>query len=408
VAVSDGSLSSNTRFVLTVNSPPAPEVILTAPTNGASYVSPATVTLAADVTSHGNLITKAQFFHGAILLGEDTTAPYDYTWNSVSAGNYSLRAQVVYGADRSVASAPVNVIVAAAPNSSGLTLGSASGSITAPFVVTDGMLSQPAYTSVTAGGRAVYNFTLSTAGDYLVSAFVSAPDGAANSFFVNLNAEPTDPTMIWDIPAAIGLTNRAVSWRGGGTHESNQFAPKIFTLAAGTHALIVRGREGNCQLGTITLAPITADLTFPATSGAVSSPFTITNTTIYQPTHSSATDGGRAAYNFLIGTAGDYVVSAQVNAPNDSADSFFVNIDAEPTDPEMIWDIPLTSGLAPRTVSWRGDGTYDNAQFAPKVFNLSAGMHTLIVRGREANCQLGTITLAPFISPPGNLRVLQN
>ena len=92
---------------------------------------------------------------------------------------------------------------------------------------------------------------------------------------------------------------------------------------------------------------------------------------------------------------GATTVSAQVNAPNDSANSFFVNIDAEPTNPVMIWDVPITSGLTSRTASWRGNGTPDSNQYAPKVFALTAGTHQLIVRGREGNCQLGTITIAP-------------
>jgi hypothetical protein len=39
------------------------------------------------------------------------------------------------------------------------------------------------------------------------------------------------------------------------------------------------------------------------------------------------------------------------------------------------------------------------AQFAPKVFNLSAGTHRLIIRGREGNVQLGQITIAPTTLP---------
>ena len=66
----------------------------------------------------------------------------------------------------------------------------------------------------------------------------------------------------------------------------------------------------------------------------------------------------------------------------------------------MIWDIPITSGLTEQTVSWRGNGTHKVNQFAPKVFNLSAGTHQLIVRGREANCQLGQITINPVMVLP--------
>ena len=68
----------------------------------------------------------------------------------------------------------------------------------------------------------------------------------------------------------------------------------------------------------------------------------------------------------------------------------------------MIWDMPITAGFANRTVSWRGSGTDVSNEFDPKVFSLTPGMHQLIIIGREANVQLGQITIAPYSSPrPG-------
>lgn len=61
-------------------------------------------------------------------------------------------------------------------------------------------------------------------------------------------------TMIWDIlPYTSGFQQRLVTWRGTGTGTNNQFIPKIFTLAAGPHQLIICGREANAQLETITI-----------------------------------------------------------------------------------------------------------------------------------------------------------
>jgi hypothetical protein len=85
-----------------------------------------------------------------------------------------------------------------------------------------------------------------------------------------------------------------------------------------------------------------------------------------------------------------------VNAPNNGANSFFVNIDAEPQDPYMIWDIPVTTGFGQRIVSWRGNGTFDADQFVPKVFNLSQGAHQLIIRGREVNTLLQDVAILPY------------
>lgn len=155
-------------------------------------------------------------------------------------------------------------------------------------------------------------------------------------------------------------------------------------------------------------------LAFAAVSGTITAPFGATNGTVFQPAETLVADGGRAAYSFNIVNAGNYLVTALVSAPSQSQNSFYVNIDAEPTDPLMIWDIPVSTGLASHTVSWRGNGNGDPAssQYIPKVFTLSADTHQLIIRGREANVKLSTIsiTVAPptlqVHTVPGGLTVL--
>jgi hypothetical protein len=79
----------------------------------------------------------------------------------------------------------------------------------------------------------------------------------------------------------------------------------------------------------------------------------------------------------------------------------------------MVWDVPVTTGFANQLVSWRGNGVVSsnslsgfNAQFAPKVFSLSAGAHQLIIVGREANVQLGQITVLPRPRPPLNVHIV--
>ena len=147
----------------------------------------------------------------------------------------------------------------------------------------------------------------------------------------------------------------------------------------------------NSSAGTVLLAP---------GSGSIMGPFVTNGSVIYQTSQTGVTNGGQATYSFFLPKQGDYLVSASVNAPAQSWNSFFVNIDAEPTDPTMIWDIPPATGFTNRIVSWRGKGTFDNDEFVPKVFTLASGRHQLIVRGRGANAQLGTITISPAPSQP--------
>jgi hypothetical protein len=490
LTVSDGVATARTSFVLTVNAAANPVVTLTAPAAGTTYVAPATINLSASVVANGYTIGKVQFYNGATLIGEDASAPYAYTWSGVAPGAWSLSARAV--CTSGTFSSPAVSVTVNPATSLGSTFASTAGTITAPFSVSGSVLVQSTYTSVTTGGRAAYSFSVPTAGDYVVSALVNAPTADANSFFVNIDAEPTDPVMIWDIPLTSGLLSRTVSWRGTGTVDASQYVPKVFSLTAGTHQLIVRGREPNCQLGTITITPanpvgtpvvvltapasgstfaapatlnlaatvtlngqtitkvqffngstlvnedtaapygftlsnvaagtyalkavavygagatassaivnvaVTApssSVTMAATSGTISSPFTASNGGISQSSYTSVSTGGRAVYSFSVAAKGDYLVSAMVTAPTADANSFFVNIDAEPTDPVMIWDIPVAAGPVSRTVSWRGTGTVDASQFTPKLFNLAAGTHQLIIRGREANCVLGTITVTPL------------
>src|ERR1019366_330702 len=106
-----GSTVASTPANVTVTTVPLPSIALTAPANGASYAAPATINWAANVTANGHTITKVQFYNGNTLLAEDTAAPYTLAWTSVSAGNYSLRAQVVYDSGGTVASSPAYVAV---------------------------------------------------------------------------------------------------------------------------------------------------------------------------------------------------------------------------------------------------------------------------------------------------------
>jgi hypothetical protein len=115
--------------------------------------------------------------------------------------------------------------------------------LTGPFVLKDGAISQTATTDLGDGGRAVFTFSVATAGDYLVHGVVNAPDENSNSFFLNIDAEPQE-TIIWDLENTSGFEERASNWRGSGDSESNgEFVPKVFKLTAGEHKLIVGGRE---------------------------------------------------------------------------------------------------------------------------------------------------------------------
>jgi hypothetical protein len=70
-----------------------PTVTLTQPSNGATFTAPATVNLAATASDADGTVTKVEFFNATTKLGEDTTAPYSFTWSGVAAGTYTLTAR---------------------------------------------------------------------------------------------------------------------------------------------------------------------------------------------------------------------------------------------------------------------------------------------------------------------------
>ncbi len=304
--------------------PPPPTVTLTSPGNGAVYTAPALVSFSANVTTNGHTINKVQFYNGPTVLGEDAVPPYIYAWSNVAAGAYTVSAQVVYDGTNSVAGASVSITVSAAPPAISGSLPATSGTISG-FVVTNGIIYQTTDTGVTNGGRAAYSFTVSSTGDYLVSGQVCATNDSANSFYVNIDAEPTDPTMIWDIPLAPGFTNQTVSWRGNGSSTNSQFVPKVFNLAQGSHQLILRGREAYTQLASLSIVPATVlpapwqaiDIGNPGLTGGAS-----INGNQYTVTGAGSLSGSADGFRFLYQSmTSDGEIRARLDAVQSLASS---------------------------------------------------------------------------------------
>ena len=250
----------SSEITYTVPASGNPVITLTSPTNGATYNPPATIHLAANVTANGRTITKVQFFGNGTLLNEIAVAPFTTDLGNVSAGVYSYSARLVYDGGLTVDTAAAGVTVTSGrpPPDYPLSFAADSGALTAPFVAVGGIVSQSLLTSLVGSGEAVYNFTIDWPGNYVVSASLNAPSGSENSLYINVDGEPTDPLMIWDIPVTSGFTNLTANWRGNATSGPPQFSPKVFALTVGTHQLYVRGREPNVQFQSFTISPAAA------------------------------------------------------------------------------------------------------------------------------------------------------
>jgi hypothetical protein len=119
----DGTLTTSTQafsLVVTgassVEANPPPVVSLTAPTEGSVVLPGTPITIAATATdlAVGNLpgqVTKVEFFDGSIPLGEDTSAPYEFSWVNAASGAHVITAKATDSEGASTISSAVNVSV---------------------------------------------------------------------------------------------------------------------------------------------------------------------------------------------------------------------------------------------------------------------------------------------------------
>lgn len=90
----EGGVATST--VVTVNVNPyvndLPNVVITAPTNGDSYVAPASFDIDVDATDNNGTIVKVEFYSNGVKVGEDLTAPYSIAQTNLAVGSYDLTA----------------------------------------------------------------------------------------------------------------------------------------------------------------------------------------------------------------------------------------------------------------------------------------------------------------------------
>ncbi len=97
--------------------PSAPQVSLTVPSNGTTFVAGNNITLAATATDAGGSVTKVDFYRSGTLIGSDTTAPYSVVWTNATKGVYELTAKATDNSGLTATSAPISITVTNSPNS---------------------------------------------------------------------------------------------------------------------------------------------------------------------------------------------------------------------------------------------------------------------------------------------------
>jgi hypothetical protein len=191
----DATILSATGGGGTSNQPPTAS--LTAPANGASFIAPANITLAASASDADGTVQKVDFYSGTTLLGTATSAPYSFAWNSVPAGSYTLKAVATDNSGAQTSSATVAITVTAPnqPPTVALTSPANGATFTAPATVTiaatasdaDGAVQKVDFyagsTLLGTSTTAPYSFTWSNvaAGSYTIKSIATDNSGAQTS-----------------------------------------------------------------------------------------------------------------------------------------------------------------------------------------------------------------------------------
>jgi hypothetical protein len=126
---------------------------------------------------------------------------------------------------------------------------------------------------------------------------------------------------------------------------------------------------------------------------SVTAPFTLSGDYISQATETlDPVNGGRAAFTIRIPTTGRYYLRAGVLCPDDTANSFFVEVDEEPTTDDL-WFVPASISNQTKEVTLISELAW------PRVHVLSAGLHSAVVRGREAAARLYSVQAVAEAAP---------
>ncbi|MFN8240008.1 MAG: Ig-like domain-containing protein [Bacteroidales bacterium] len=65
---------------------------ITSPDQGATFTSPATITITVNATDADGTVLKVEFYDGAFKIGESSSAPFTFDWTDVNTGSHSISA----------------------------------------------------------------------------------------------------------------------------------------------------------------------------------------------------------------------------------------------------------------------------------------------------------------------------
>ncbi|HEV7684742.1 MAG TPA: Ig-like domain-containing protein, partial [Pyrinomonadaceae bacterium] len=309
VATDGSGLTATSAAVhVTVTSPPL--VGLTSPSDGTVVTAPANVSLQAVASDSDGSISKVEFLQGEVKIGEDTTAPYSFTWNDVPSGTYALTARAIDNVGMVVTSAPVALVVNALPSVE-LAVQPSTGSVppgsdvllTTNAQDSDGIVSRvDFYRGTTLIGTVttfpfVYSWTNVPAGSHSLTAKATDNRGGVTTstpVMLVANSAPTvsissplnqavfaeDSNLTINAAAsdADGTVSKVEFYEGStllGTDTSSPFAITWANVAAGTYLLTAKATD---NVGAVAISPAITVVSNGLPTVSITSP--ISNTSL--------------------------------------------------------------------------------------------------------------------------------
>jgi len=375
--------------------------------SGGAGASVALTGVAVSSSSPTNSATPASLNFGTVIAGKTTnqTLTVRNTGGGTLSGSASVAApfSIVSGGSYSLTAGQSQpIVVAYSPTAAGtntltVTFTGANG---AAATVTGVAIAPPVVSAIIQNGADVDSTALGLqifAGSVVqYSCSATDPNGLPLTWQWSYTVNGGTPTVVESGTGAVA----SVSFNYTAATVANIY---VWTLQVSNAYL---SASSALTVGVEAPPPAAPGLTFQATSATITAPFVLTSNYISQAEQITVpTNSGQAVFSFTIASTGQYIIEALVNAPTGANNSFYVNIDAMPVDPTMIWDMPITSGFEERIVSWRGNGSDGDNQFVPEIFSLSAGTHELIICGREADTELQSVSIVEYPTPPSNMQI---
>jgi Bacterial Ig domain/Matrixin len=152
----------------------APSVSLTSPIDGAVFVAPATVAIAASASDSDGSVARVDFVVNGSIAASDTTAPYTAAFTNLAAGSYTVSAVATDNAGATSTSSPRSFTVSPAAASSAATVAFVKSDTTTQgtwkgayggegYAIVADSTSLPSYAQVTASGQSTWTWAASTA-----------------------------------------------------------------------------------------------------------------------------------------------------------------------------------------------------------------------------------------------------